>query len=96
MNDLALAIVAIIVAYIAYLMLTSKMEDYVGFPARMYLPIRELPAYQGGFGTPIDNINDVPQLQQMEQVGLCDQLGDDSIGNLKLTSQHLNLIKNIN
>lgn len=95
MNDLALAFVAIIVVYIAYYML-SKKENYVEFPARMYVPIRELPAYQGGFGTPIDNIDHVPQLQQMEQVGLCNQLGDDSIANLKLTSQHLNLIKNIN
>lgn len=71
-------------------------EEFYGFPARMYQPIRSLPAYQGGFGTPIDNINAVPQLREIEKTLYCGRYGNDSIGNLKLTSQHSNLIKNIN
>lgn len=55
-----------------------------------------LPMEQGGFGTPILNFNDVPQLEQMQQAVYSGTYGNDSVANLKLTSQHLNLIKNIN
>jgi hypothetical protein len=55
-----------------------------------------LPAFQGGFGFPICDFNAVPQLSQLEDTIYRDTYGNDSIANLKLSSQHLNLIKNIN
>ena len=55
-----------------------------------------LPAFQGGFGFPICDPNAVPQLSQLEDTVYRDTYGNDSIANLKLSSQHLNLIHNIN
>jgi hypothetical protein len=92
----ALVLVALstVLLIMSFWSLISEEENY-DFPARMYKPITSLPAYQGGFGEPIDNINDVPQLAQMQQAVYQGTWGDDSVANLKLTSQHTNLIRNM-
>ncbi len=49
----------------------------------------------GGFGTPIKNFNDVPQLQRLSSAATGGCYTDDMTGNLYLDSAHRVQINNI-
>lgn len=81
---------------VGVLLLCIALLSYVVYAKGRDENFITLPAFQGGFGKPIYNFNSVPQLGQLEQTVYTNMYGDDSIANLKLSTQHLNLIKNIN
>ncbi len=64
--------------------------QYVPYP-----PVTSLPADMGGLETPIDDINQAPQLEAIQQAFATNTYDNDSIGNLKLGTQHTNWIHNM-
>jgi hypothetical protein len=64
--------------------------QYVPYP-----PITTLPADMGGLGTPIEDINQAPQLTAIQNAFATNTYDSDSIGNLKLGTQHTNWIHNM-
>ena len=58
-------------------------------------PITSLPADMGGLGTPIEDVNQVPQLNAIQQAFNTHTYDSDSIANLKLGTQHTNWINNM-
>ena len=83
----------VIIGLVGYLLYKSYKEKYE-FNAKIGMegPFVSL---LGGFGTPVHNFNDVPQLTYLQHEAQSNQYTNDEIANMYLDSAHRSKINNM-